>query len=131
MTESVCEARMRLAFIALHHPLDQMSPEHFPISQIIIDGELLINYPKQVDTIFDPKHRLSTTEIFGDLFERDNIKPNLHPDLKRAFIEDMVIHQDEWRESFNLGREDLRPLEQSLYDVIAFRLQTPTTSPMF
>ncbi|VEB35211.1 Uncharacterised protein [Legionella sainthelensi] len=42
----------------------------------------------------------------------------MHDDLKHAFIEDMVIHQEEWQKLYHLGRSDLRENDQKIFDEI-------------
>ena len=54
---------------------------------------------------------------FGlDIFNTYTLKGRLHNDLKRAFIEDMVVNVQLWQEEFNLGRSDLLEEDQAIYD---------------
>ena len=115
MSEQVSLARTRLAAVAKIHPKNQLNPAERPIDEVLVDGELIYCYNSSIDSIFD---RVGTAQIFGDLFYTASIKTRLHDDLKRAFIEDMVQHKDEWLENFNIGKQDLRENDQEIYDEI-------------
>ncbi len=118
MTENVAKARMRLALIAKHHPKNKLNPKHRSVDEILVDGELIHSYPPEVDTIFDPEYRPDHAESFGDLFYESSLKSALHEDLKRAFIEDMVVNKKEWQRQYHLGRADLRKEDQKIFDEI-------------
>lgn len=117
MTAEVASARMRLANIAKNHPKNRIDPNGSAIDDILIDGELIHSYPPEIDTMFDPEYRPDCAERFGDILSTP-LSKILHPDLKRAFIEDMVVNKELWAEEFHLGREDLREAEQIIYDEI-------------
>lgn len=117
MTEEVARARMRLASIAKNHPNNRIDPKVSAVDETLIDGELIHSYPPEIDTMFDPDYRPDCAEPFGDIFITD-LSKILHPDLKRAFIQDMVVNKDLWTEEFHLGRTDLREAEQIIYDEI-------------
>ncbi|WP_115705708.1 ankyrin repeat domain-containing protein [Legionella sainthelensi] len=118
MTESVAKARIRLAFIAKQHPKNKINPERSGVDDILIDGELIYSYPPERETIFDLEYRPTRAQVFGDLFYETSLKFALHDDLKHAFIEDMVIHQEEWQKLYHLGRSDLRENDQKIFDEI-------------
>lgn len=118
MSENVAQARMRLAFIAKHHPQNKLNPQSRPVDDILVDGELIYSYPPEVDTMFDAEYRSSHAESFGDLFYHFPLKSALHEDLKRAFIEDMVVNKEEWQRQYHLAKSDLRAEEQKLFDEI-------------
>ena len=118
MTEQVAKARMRLASIAKKNPLDKLNQSSWPVSDILIDGELIFSYPPSADTMFDPEYRPLNAEPFGKIFYALSLKPNLHEYLKRVFIEDMVTEAALWRYEFNLGYEDLLPADQIIYNQI-------------
>jgi hypothetical protein len=123
MSESVAKARWRLVSIAQKHPKNQITPGAGAIDEILIDGELIFSYPVKRDSIFRPEFRPFYPEKFGDLFYVSHLKGNLHEDLKYAFIKDMVLNENLWRDSFNIGRKDLRKKERDLFD----KLKTPDT----
>ncbi|WP_419421231.1 hypothetical protein ACNVED_15285 (plasmid) [Legionella sp. D16C41] len=114
MSENVAQARMRLAFIAKHHPKNKLNNESRPVDEILVDGELIHSYSVDVDTVFDPEYRPAHAESFGDLF----YKFTLHKDLKRAFIEDMVVNKEEWQSQYQLSKSDLRENDQKIFDEI-------------
>ncbi|KTC88190.1 hypothetical protein [Legionella cincinnatiensis] len=115
MSENVAKARMRLAWIAKNHPQNFQSR---PVDEILVDGELIHSYPPDIDTVFDPEYRSSYAEAFGDLFYVPSLKPALHKNLKRAFIEDMVVNKEEWEKQYHLGKSDLRNKDQKIYEEI-------------
>lgn len=122
MSENVAEARLRLATIAKNHPKNKMSFDKTAVDEILMDGELIFSYSLSKDTIFDSDCR-SQKESFGDLFYTPSLKGNLHDDLKRAFIYDMVQNQEDWLENFGIGRDDLKENDQQIYDEIMSELQ--------
>lgn len=128
MTENIAMARMRLASIAQQSPLNKTDPNNFSVSELLIDGELLFNYPTESDTVFAEEYRPMYGEQFGDLFYTQILSNLLHPDLKRAFIRDMVVHAEGWLECFNLGRNDLRSADQTIYDQIIEELQSSSST---
>ncbi|STX52337.1 Uncharacterised protein [Legionella busanensis] len=118
MSENVAKARMRLAFIAKNHPKNKMNSQSRPVSEILVDGELIYSYSPETDTIFDPEYRPARAESFGDLFYNTALKFSLHEDLKHAFIEDMVLNKEAWQEQFRLTKSDLRKEDQVIFDEI-------------
>ncbi|MGQ3890228.1 hypothetical protein ACQUW5_14530 [Legionella sp. CNM-1927-20] len=118
MSENVAKARMRLAFIAKHHPKNKLNSESRSVDEILVDGELIYSYPPKADTMFDPEYRPDRAESFGDLFYNTALRFALHEDLKRAFIEDMVINKEEWQRQYKLGKLDLRENDQKIFDEI-------------
>ncbi|KTD56769.1 hypothetical protein Lsan_2929 [Legionella santicrucis] len=118
MSENVAKARMRLAWIAKNHPKNKLNSSSRPVDDILVDGELIRSYPPEIDTIFDPEYRSPNAESFGDLFYDTSLKSALHEDLKRAFIEDMVVNKEEWKKQYHLGKSDLRNKDQKIYEEI-------------
>jgi len=115
MSENVAKARMRFVDIAKAHPNNRTTPESRPVDNFLIDGELIYSYPPDVDTMFDPEFRSEKAEIFGEIFYS---KADLHENLKRSFIEDMVTNKSMWQDEFSLGRVDLLSEDQDIYDEI-------------
>lgn len=118
MKENITAARTRLAWIAKNHPLDKMNAKLQPISEQLMDGELIYSYPGQKIRLFNPEFRVAGAQIFGEIFHTESMKAKLHPDLKRAFIRDMVENKDDWRNCLGLGRGDLLAEDQAIYDQI-------------
>lgn len=130
MSENVAKARMRLAQIARYHPKNKPDPANRAIDTILIDGELIYSWPPTDDTIFEPEYRALTSESFGDLFYTNTLKFVLHEDLKRAFIEDMVVYKEEWRNQFQLGKSDLREMDQIIYEEMEIQLRKSVNHEM-
>lgn len=128
MTENIALARMRLASLAKQSPLNNTGTDNLTVSELLIDGELLFNYPPELDTVFVEEYRALQVEIFGDLFYTEILIHRLHPDLKKGFIRDMVVHAEGWLECFNLGRNDLRSTDQAIYDQIIEELQSSASN---
>lgn len=118
MSEDVAKARMRLALIAKQHPKNRLGSGSRSVYDILVDGELIHSYPPEIDTMFDPEYRPTQAESFGDLFYDTSLKSALHEDLKRAFIEDMVVNKEDWQRQYHLGKSDLRPKDQKIFDEI-------------
>jgi|GEM_PF-2125120 len=118
MSENVAKARWRLVSIARNHPHNQLNPSTRPVDDILVDGELIFSFPPAIDTMFEPEFRSNRAELFGDIFYKTTLKPFLHEDLKRAFIEDMVTNEGFWQCQFNIGRADLRTQDQDIFDAI-------------
>lgn len=116
MSENVAKARMRLASIAKTHPKNKIYPYSRAVDDILVDGELIYSYPPEIDTMFENEYRPLHAEEFGMIFYVDTLKNFLHPDLKRAFIEDMVINKSIWQDQFGLGRNDLVLEDRLIYD---------------
>ncbi|BCA96257.1 hypothetical protein TUM19329_26180 [Legionella antarctica] len=136
MSESVAKARWRLVHIAKHHPENQLNANSRPIDETLADGELIYSYPLEKDTMFHPDYRVGYAQKFGDIFNMSNIKYSLHEELKRAFIEDMVVNRAIWSKSFNLGREDLNKPEREIYDELMTQktstsIQRPAKNPTY
>lgn len=85
------------------------------MSDILIDGELIRSFPKDFDTIF--RIRPNRAQIFGEIFKESGVD-KLHPELKRAFLQDMVINKVLWQEMYQLGGADLLTEDQHTYDLI-------------
>ncbi|WP_176713829.1 ankyrin repeat domain-containing protein [Legionella jamestowniensis] len=119
MSESVAKARWRLVHIAKNHPKNQLNSNSRPIDEILADGELIFCYPLDKDTMFNPEYRVDYAQKLGDLFYISSIKYSLHEDLKRAFIQDMVMYSQTWLKSFNINREDLYEIERKIYDELS------------
>lgn len=117
MTKNISKARYYLAALAEKHPLDRkdFSSER-RVSNILIDGELIHSHPPIEDTIF--KRRPNRAQSFGELFYTLSLKQHLHPKLKEAFIENMVLKKNYWEKEFHLGREDLLDEDKKIYDQI-------------
>lgn len=119
MSENVAKARFRLASIAKNHPNNKINQNsNTAVDNILIDGELIHSYPPEIDTMFDPERRPTEAQVFGKIFYMHSLKNRLHPNLKRAFIEDMVTNKALWQDQFSLGRADLLIEDQSIYDQI-------------
>lgn len=116
MSENVAKARMRLAEIAKAHPNNKKSPDSRAVDNFLIDGELIFSYPPNIDTMFDPEFRSEEAELFGKIFY--SMGGNMHEDLKRSFIEDMVKNKSIWQDQFSLGRDDLLSEDLVIYDEI-------------
>lgn len=122
MTENIAKARYHLASIAKDSEFNNTDLSSHKVSEKLIDGELIFSIPKDSDTIFNQTlledYGISHSQIFGEIFYCTSIKRILHPELKKAFIEDMVRNEVIWEETFNLGREDLLPQDQEIYDAL-------------
>ena len=116
MTEQVRDACYYLANLAEHHPKNSIDEHTKPVSDTLIDGELILGHFKV------PVFKSNNLEAnpfdfkFGDIFYFRTVKGRLHEDLKKDMIKDMVVHPQRWKEHFGLGREDLREAEQQIYD---------------
>jgi hypothetical protein len=117
MLENVAKARMHLAKIAEKHPHNILALNK-SVSDILIEGTLIFSYPVKVDTIFNPAYRPKSRQTFGDLFYADALKDILHADLKRAFIEDMVINEQLWKNEFKITKSDLLKVDREIFDAI-------------
>lgn len=119
MSEKHSLARFRLALLAHVHPNDRKRPTYKKVSALLQDGELIGSHPR---TSYSPiRFTHHQPHKFGGIFYTYPLNTDLHPDLKKAMIQDMVIHADAWRENFDLGREDLLEPDQKIYD----ELQSP------
>lgn len=116
MSENVARARMRLAEIARNHPNNKFNNNSRLVDDILVDGELIYSYSLDRDTMFDPNNRPEQAQPFGMMFYIRSLKSNLHPDLKYAFIEDMVKNKDMWAARYQLGRNDLIESDRIIYD---------------
>jgi hypothetical protein len=85
------------------------------VDEILVDGELIFSYPAHIDTTFCLERRSASAQIFGDIFYETSLRPALHEDLKRAFIEDMVVNKQLWEEEYQLDASDLREEDQKIY----------------
>ncbi len=119
MSENVAKARMRLAQIAKNHPKNKMNPDSRAVDDVLVDGELIFSYPQTVDTMYDPSKRPAAAHPFGFIFYTSGLKNNLHVDLKRDFIKDMVENKDLWKKEYNLDKSDLLREDQVIYDELA------------
>jgi hypothetical protein len=118
MNENVAKARWRLASIAEGHPNNKYLAKSRPVDDILVDGELIFSYAKSDDTMFNSDLRASEAQKFGDIFYFSSMRNTLHPNLKRAFIEDMVVNEKYWQAEFQIGKADLLIDDQELYDEI-------------
>lgn len=118
MTESVAKARLRLATIAKDHPKNKMSPKSRCVDEVLIDGELIHSYPPSLDTMFIPESRTPKAEPFGKIFYIRSLCQHLDGELRRAFIEDMVINKELWQKEFGIGQTDLLERDRLIYDEI-------------
>lgn len=130
MSEYVAKAIMRLVWIARNHSKNKQHATSRPVDDILIDGELIYSWPPKNDTIFAPEYRPTVAQSFGDIFYITALKSALHEDLKHAFIEDMVVYKDDWREQYHLGKSDLRKPEQKMYEEIERRLSKQSKNEM-
>ncbi len=132
MTEKMRDACYYLANLAEQHPKNSKDENSIPVSELLIDGELILcNFRHPLSVFKNNNIEANTFEfIFGDIFHFRTIKMSLHDDLKSAFITDMVRHKQRWKEHFGLGREDLREAEQKMYDAI-YRLNFLKLSDYF
>ena len=126
MAENVAKARMRMASIAKNHPNNKLTPTSREVDDLLIDGELIFSYPPSLDTMFNPDYRPRAAEPFGNIFYTTFLKGALHENLKHAFIEDMVVNEGLWQTQFNLGRADLRKIDQDIFDDIKSRNSNKT-----
>lgn len=117
MAENVARARFHLALIAKKHKCDQKDHSSIPVSNILVDGELIFSYPKNKDTIFAYRFT-DRAQKFGELFCTKMLEGCLHINLKMDFILDMVLNKEFWEKEFQLGRADLLEQDQKLYDVL-------------
>lgn len=115
MSENVANARWRLALIARSHINNKLKDTR-SVEDFLVDGELIHTYPLEKDTIFDHDHRPPHPQKFGEIFNVKPLKSALHQNLKRAFIGDMVVNKTLWKNQFNIGRSDLLPTEQAIFD---------------
>ena len=122
MSENVAKARFRLATIAKKHPKNQKDSCRRKVDEILIDGELIFSYPAHIDTTFCLERRSASAQIFGDIFYETSLRPALHEDLKRAFIEDMVVNKQLWEEEYQLDASDLREEDQKIYREITHQI---------
>lgn len=118
MSENVAKARWRLAAIAKAHSNNIKRPGLRGIDDLLVDGELIYSYSPERDTIFDHRRRPGQALPFGSIFYANMVAANLHENLKRAFIEDMVKNKQLWATEFNIGRLDLLPNDLAVYDEI-------------
>lgn len=133
MSENIRRARMRLALIAEQHPMNNFFSKYIHLDRILVDGELIHSFSSSVDTMFNRRKyansACSSTPLpgdkFGDIFYAAVIKDNLHENLKRAFIEDMVIYREEWQTLYNLGKFDLREEDQGIYEELEYAINNP------
>lgn len=126
MSENVAKARFHLASIAKNHPHNKLNSNSRPVDDILIDGELIFSYAASLDTMFNLELRPPNAETFGDLFYTGILRNLLHDNLKRAFIEDMVVNEALWQKEFNIGRNDLREPEQKIFDEIKSQKSQPS-----
>ncbi|MDF1655712.1 MAG: hypothetical protein P1U34_11430 [Coxiellaceae bacterium] len=118
MSENVARARMRLAAIARRYP-DSTDAFGRTCEQALVDGELIYSYSQDLDTVFKRGKRSHRVMCFGELFHIKLLQ--IRPELREAFIEDMVHNATLWRDEYGLGRDDLVAADQLVYDEIVTR----------
>ena len=124
MSPNVAQARLRLCSIAREYFKNTKDNKHKAIYEILIDGELIYSYPLKQDTVFNEEMRVPRAQMFGEIFYVPAMKSVLHPEIKRAFIEDMVVYKEDWQRLFALGRNDLLDEDKKIYDEIVIEKES-------
>jgi len=129
MSENVARARMRLVEIARNHPNNKLDNNSRLVDDILTDGELIFSYPSEQNTMFN--YRPGRAQPFGMIFYTETLKSNLNPNLKYAFIEDMVKNKYVWAERYQLGRNDLIGADRLIYDGLVEKYFPSSSSNFF
>lgn len=118
--KNIRDACIYLADLAEKHPKNIKQEGFTSLSHVLSCSELMINSQTRLfktDGSTGKQIEAFSKTKFGDVFYIRPIVNRLDQEIKNdLFIKDMVTNQLYWRKQFDLGREDLRPEDQTVFD---------------